>query len=212
MNRRAKIPIAPGKAREYSFETINSDVKYQNLISQLNPHFLFNSLATLESLIHSDPRLAVKFLSQLTRVYRYILSTRDTPLVTLTDELSFIRDYADLLQTRFGKGLKIHIKAHTNSKVLQAQIVPAVLQILVENATRHNITDPDSPLCISIEVAGYALVIENNLQKKQILEAKRQETLQSLGNLYNYLSTVPLTIEQTESTFRVIVPLLNKES
>lgn len=211
MNRRAKIPIAPGKAREYSFDIINSDVKYQNLVSQLNPHFLFNSLATLESLIHSDPRLAVKFLSQLTRVYRYILSTRETPLVALADELSFIKDYADLLQTRFGKGLKIHLKT-PSSKVLQTQIVPAVLQILIENATRHNITDPDSPLCISIEVVGYTLVVENNLQKKQILEVKRQETLQSLGNLYNYLSTAPLTIEQTESTFRVIVPLLNTES
>lgn len=183
-----------------------SDVKYQNLVSQLNPHFLFNSLATLESLIYSDQRLAVKFLSQLTRVYRYILSTRNTPLVKLLEELNFIKDYADLLQTRFGKGLQIII--NVPPKYHEKQIIPAVLQILIENATRHNITDPESPLIITINAVENQLIVENNLQKKQILEPKRQEALKSLGNLYNYFSDISLEIHQTSEKFRVVLPLI----
>lgn len=200
-----KLPAIPASDAPDYGNTI-SDVKYQNLVSQLNPHFLFNSLATLESLIYSDQRLAVKFLSQLTRVYRYILTTRTTPLVKLSAEINFIKDYAELLQTRFGKGLQviINIAAKTNEK----QIVPALLQILVENATRHNITDPDSPLIVNIYTSENQLIIENNLQKKQILEPQRKEALKSLCNLYTYFSSVCIEIQETPESFKVILPLL----
>jgi len=200
-----ELPAVPASDVPDYGNTI-SDVKYQNLVSQLNPHFLFNSLATLESLIYSDQGLAVKFLSQLTRVYRYILSTRNTPLVKLLEELNFIKDYADLLQTRFGKGLQIII--NVPHKCHEKQIIPAVLQILIENATRHNITDPESPLIITINAVENQLIVENNLQKKQILEPKRQEALKSLGNLYDYFSDIPLQIHQTPETFRVVLPLI----
>lgn len=189
-----------------SYDNTESDVRYQSLVSQLNPHFLFNSLATLESLIYSDQRLAVKFLSQLTRVYRYLLSTRSTPLIKLGEELSFIKDYADLLQTRFGKGLQVLIEVPPAYH--EYKLVPAVLQILVENATRHNSTDPDSPLVISIKATNNQLIIENNLQKKQILEPKRKEALKSLTDLYAYFSDVPLVVEQPPEVFRVTLPLL----
>ncbi|MFN8346629.1 MAG: histidine kinase [Spirosomataceae bacterium] len=188
------------------YENKISDVKYQNLVSQLNPHFLFNSLATLESLIYSDQRLAVKFLSRLTRVYRYILTTRNTPLVTLAEEINFIKDYAELLQTRFGKGLFVTING--SGKYNEKKIVPAVLQILVENATRHNSTDPESPLMVKIQIEEGRLSIENNLQKKQILEVQRQEALKSLCSLYTYFSETPIEIQETTETFRVLLPLI----
>jgi two-component system sensor histidine kinase AlgZ len=200
-----ELPAVPASDAPDYGNTI-SDVKYQNLVSQLNPHFLFNSLATLESLIYSDQRLAVKFLSQLTRVYRYILTTRNTPLVKLSAEMTFIRDYAELLQTRFGKGLQVIIDVP--AKANEKQIVPAVLQILVENATRHNITDPDSPLIITINATEIHLIIENNLQKKQILEPRRQEALKSLCNLYTYFSPVCVEIQENPETFRVLLPLI----
>jgi two-component system, LytTR family, sensor histidine kinase AlgZ len=200
-----KLPAVPASDTP-DYENKISDVKYQNLVSQLNPHFLFNSLATLESLIYSDQRLAVKFLSQLTRVYRYILTTRNVPLVKLLEELNFIKDYADLLQTRFGKGLQIII--NVPNKYHEKQIVPAVLQILVENATRHNITDPDSPLILTIHAVDNQLVIENNLQKKHILEPRREEALKSLSSLYTYFSDVPIEIHQTPEVFRVVIPLI----
>ncbi|MEZ4903726.1 MAG: histidine kinase [Spirosomataceae bacterium] len=189
-----------------NYENTVSDVKYQNLVSQLNPHFLFNSLATLESLIYSDQRLAVKFLSQLTRVYRYVLTTRNAPLVPLLEELNFIKDYADLLQTRFGKGLQVIV--NVSPQYHERRIVPVVLQILIENATRHNITDIDSPLIIQIGVTDDRLFVENNLQKKVILETKRQEALKSLSNLYAYFSDVAIEIQQTQDTFRVSLPLI----
>lgn len=204
-NQSSQIPATPA-SEVPNYDSTQSDVRYQSLVSQLNPHFLFNSLATLESLIYSDQRLAVKFLSQLTRVYRYLLSTRSTPLIPLSDELNFIKDYADLLQTRFGKGLTVLIDVPP--QYLERKLVPAVLQILVENATRHNITDPDSPLTISIKSIDNHLIIENNLQKKQILEPKRNEALQSLTDLYAYFSSVPMVVEQTPETFRVTLPLL----
>lgn len=204
-NQSPEFPATPA-SEVPNYDSTQSDVRYQSLVSQLNPHFLFNSLATLESLIYSDQRLAVKFLSQLTRVYRYLLSTRTTPLIPLSDELSFIKDYADLLQTRFGKGLTVRIDVPP--QYFERKLVPAVLQILVENATRHNVTDPDSPLAISIKSIDNQLIIENNLQKKQILEPKRNEALKSLTDLYAYFSSVPMIVEQTPDTFRVTLPLL----
>lgn len=200
-----ELPAVPASEIP-DYENKISDVKYQNLVSQLNPHFLFNSLATLESLIYSDQRLAVKFLSQLTRVYRYVLTTRSTPLVKLIEEVNFISDYADLLQTRFGKGLEIIITVPNIYH--DKKIVPAVLQILVENATRHNITDAELPLRITIGTANNRLVVENNLQKKEILEHKRQEALKSLSNLYAYFSDTPIEVQQTQDTFRVVLPLI----
>ncbi len=189
-----------------AYDNENSEVKYQNLVSQLNPHFLFNSLATLESLIYSDQRLAVKFLSQLTRVYRYVLTTRHSKLVNLEEELNFIKDYTDLLQTRFGKGLQVCITVPDT--FYQYRIVPTALQILIENATRHNLTDPDSPLEVSIKIDNQRLIVENNLQIKRTLEIQRQQGLTSLRNLYSYFSETTLEVHQTPESFRVLLPLL----
>jgi len=189
-----------------AYESEHSEVKYQNLVSQLNPHFLFNSLATLESLIYSDQRLAVKFLSQLTRVYRYVLTTRHSKLVSLGEELNFIKDYADLLQTRFGKGLKICI--NVPEEFHACRIVPTTLQILIENATRHNLTDPDSPLLVSITVENQRLIVENNLQIKRTLEIQQRQGLTGLRNLYAYFSDTLLEIQQTQESFRIVLPLL----
>lgn len=189
-----------------AYENDHSEVKYQNLVSQLNPHFLFNSLATLESLIYSDQRLAVKFLSQLTRVYRYVLTTRHTKLISLGEELNFIRDYADLLQTRFGKGLKICITVPEEFHA--CRIVPTTLQILIENATRHNLTDPDSPLLVSITTENQRLIVENNLQIKRTLEIQQRQGLTGLRNLYAYFSETLLEIQQTQESFRIVLPLL----
>ncbi|MFN8355334.1 MAG: histidine kinase [Spirosomataceae bacterium] len=189
-----------------SFDKEKSDVQYQNLVNQLNPHFLFNSLATLESLIHSDQKLATKFLNQLTRVYRYVLSSNAKRLVLIEDELKFMRDYADLLQTRFGKGLVVSLEV--TLPVPPNKIVPTALQILVENATRHNITDIESPLTVRVTVQNHFLVVENNLQRKNIPETKRLMGLQSLRSLYTYLSTVPVEIQETEHFFIVKLPLL----
>jgi LytS/YehU family sensor histidine kinase len=200
-----ELPAVPASDAP-GYENKISDVKYQNLVSQLNPHFLFNSLATLESLIYSDQRLAVKFLSRLTRVYRYILTTRNTPLVHLAEEVNFIKEYAELLQTRFGKGLLVVI--NVPGKYNEKQVIPAVLQILVENATRHNSTDPDSPLIVKIGIEEGRLSIENNLQKKRILETQRREALKSLCSLYTYFSEIPVEIQETSDTFRVLLPLI----
>lgn len=189
-----------------AFEKERSDVQYQNLVNQLNPHFLFNSLSTLESLIYSDQRLAAKFLNQLTRVYRYVLNSREKKLVLLEDEIKFMRDYADLLQTRFGKGLVVILEVPSN--LPPHRVIPTSLQILVENATRHNITDVESPLILQIKIDEAFLVVENNLQKKNILEAKRLMGLTNLGRLYGYMSAIPVEVHQTESVFIVKLPLL----
>lgn len=200
-----EIP-AEKTSEKTAYDNDHSEVKYQNLVSQLNPHFLFNSLATLESLIYSDRHLAVKFLSQLTRVYRYVLTTRNSKLVSLKEELNFIKDYADLLQTRFGKGLKICIDVP--EEFHHFQIVPTTLQILIENATRHNLTDPDSPLLVSITADNQRLIVENNLQIKRTVEIQRRQGLTGLRNLYAYFSETLLDIQQTEESFRIVLPLL----
>lgn len=187
-------------------EKEQADMQYQNLVTQLNPHFLFNSLSTLESLIHRDQQHAVKFLNKLTKVYRYVLGSRENPINFLSEELRFMQDYTELLQTRFGKGLVVRLE--TAGLNTRKKVVTAALQILVENAVRHNSTDVSCPLNIHIYGQGVYLVVENNLQKKVILETQRREGLTNLTRLYSHLSPIAVEVQETEQLFAVKLPLL----
>ncbi|MFN3315602.1 MAG: sensor histidine kinase, partial [Raineya sp.] len=177
-----------------------------NLQNQLNPHFLFNSIASLSSLIYENQDLAAKFLEHLAKVYRYVLQNKEQNLVSLQTELDFIKNYIFLLQTRFEKTLQISIQI--DEKALERQIVPVTLQILLENAIKHNIMTEAKPLQINIFNVEDFLVVENNLQRKNIVEHSNKIGLSQLKNLYTFLSPLPLIIEENENSFLVKIPLL----
>src|SRR4051794_12257407 len=135
-----------------------------NLKGKVNPHFLFNSLNTLSSLIYIDPVKAEQFVEELSSVYRYMLKNNEDDLATLKEELDFINSYFILIQIRFAEGIQTAIEVEER---LEKYRLPAIsLQILVENAIKHNIISKEQPLHINITTEGDALVVTNNLQKK----------------------------------------------
>jgi hypothetical protein len=183
-----------------------TEIQYQNLINHLNPHFLFNSLTSLNSLITIDPKQASKFLKRLSLIYRYILQSKEKELVSLEEEIAFVQNYIDLQKSRFEEGLQISIQIPDTYAVLR--IVPVTIQNLLENAIKHNVIEDESPLMIFIYGEDDYLIVENNLQKKHYVETSNKQGLTSLQTLYYYLSNRKLEIIETAEKFIVKIPLL----
>lgn len=176
------------------------------LKTQVNPHFLFNNLNTLSSLIPEDPKLAVDFVQQLSKLYRHILEVKDEPGIPLKEELDVMRAYAFLLQTRFGKNLEINI--NVPEEKLKKKIVPLSLQILMENAIKHNIVSSDKPLRIEVFAENGRLVVSNNLQKKNQLNESTGIGLDNIRNRYSLLSDKKVEVSESDSCFTVSIPLI----
>ncbi len=192
--------------RAERLEKEKSQVQFDNLKNQLNPHFLFNALTSLNSLIFDNQELASQFLQQLSKVYRYVLQNKDKNFVLLSTELEFISNYVQLLETRFQGALKIRfeIRPEANEKA----IVPVTLQILIENAIKHNIVDKDRKLLIEILTVGDYLIVSNNLQERRNLETSNKLGLENLKSLYKFLTEKPVIVERTDDRFYVKVPLI----
>jgi LytS/YehU family sensor histidine kinase len=187
-------------------EKEKTKVQYDNLKNQLNPHFLFNSLTSLNSLIYKDPNLASDFLQQLSKVYRYVLQHKETNLVVLREEIRFVSNYIELLKTRFGKGLQIHIEISVEAE--SKMIVPVSLQIMIENAIKHNTLDEEQPLQIDIfDTDGY-LIIQNNLLHKRQVEGSNKLGLENFKKLYSLFSDKEVIVSSGENIFSVKIPLI----
>lgn len=187
-------------------EREKATVQYDNLKNQLNPHFLFNSLTSLNSLIYENPQLASEFLQHLSKVYRYVLENKDKTVVTLDTEVRFIENYIELLTTRFADGLVISISL--SDPALERRILPVTLQILIENAIKHNVTSKDSPLTIEIYDDSDYLIVRNNLQIKHTIDTSNKQGLDNLRNLYEVLVEKKMIVTQTDTTFAVHIPLI----
>ncbi|MBY0427506.1 MAG: histidine kinase, partial [Cytophagales bacterium] len=187
-------------------EKEKANVQYDNLKNQLNPHFLFNSITSLHSLIYENQDLAAQFLQQLSKVYRYVLQNRENDHVPLETELKFIDNYLSLLKTRFGEvfGFRVTI----SDSALDKRIVPVTLQVLIENAIKHNRMTMDKPLIIKIYDNDGYVVVENPLQIKEQVESSNKLGLINLNNLYRFLSEKPILVEESESWYRIKIPLL----
>jgi ligand-binding sensor domain-containing protein len=194
------------QARAQTLEKEKTHVQYENLKQHLNPHFLFNSLSSLGSLIRTNQKMAGDFLDGMSRIYRYILQSKDNETVTLADELKFIETFIQLQRTRFPEGLEF--VTNVEDEWLQNRIVPVTLQNLLENAIKHNIIDPESPLRIEILVEDGYLLVRNNLQKKKFVETSNKQGLENLLSLYKYLASKPMLVEEDAQYFTVKIPLL----
>jgi two-component system LytT family sensor kinase len=181
-------------------------VQFDNLKNQLNPHFLFNALTSLNGLISENQGLASQFLQHMSKVYRYVLQNKDKNFVTVQTELDFIQNYVFLLKTRYEQALTIAIDVRADA--LERTIVPVTLQILIENAIKHNVIDRNSPLSIDISSIGNYLIVSNNLQNKKIVEASNKQGLDNLKSLYRFMTDNPVMVEQTDTRFSVKVPLV----
>ncbi len=194
------------ETKAQALEKEKTQVQYENLKQHLNPHFLFNSLTSLSSLIRTDQKLAITFLDGMSKIYRYILQSKDNDTIALKEEIKFIQTFIQLQQTRFQKGLQVHLTI--DEEILHRKIVPVTLQNLIENAIKHNIIDEESPLVIEIYAEEEYLVVKNNLQKKSFVDTSNKQGLQSLQSLYKYLSDKPITCEEQEGAYYVKIPLI----
>lgn len=180
------------------------------LKTQVNPHFLFNNLNTLASLIPEDPERAVHFVQNLSVVYRAILEVREKELVTLEEESKWLASYIYLLEARFGESLVVELDV---PEVLwQRFVVPLALQILLENAIKHNVVASKRPLYVRIYATQQpeaSLIVTNNLQRKAQLEPSTQTGLTNIAKRYALLCDRAPRILETDTDFTVILPLLN---
>ena len=188
---------------------VNVSAQYESLKNQLDPHFLFNSLNVLSSLIEEDQDKAVDFTHSLSKTYRYILEQKDKDLVPLEQELEFAKVYIELLQMRFEDTLIFELPQSIQQQ--GAKVVPLSLQLLLENAIKHNKATEQEPITIRImEKSNGYLVVENNLNKKKILEQRQGIGLDNIKKRYSYLSSKPVKVEQTDESFIVSIPILTK--
>ena len=176
------------------------------LKTQVNPHFLFNNLNTLISIIPENPKLAVNFVQQLSKLYRHILEVKDEQSILLQDELDVLKAYAFLLQTRFGNNLDVIINVPTER--LKKRIVPLSLQILMENAIKHNIVSSDKPLKIEVTALNGKLVVSNNLQRKNQINESTGIGLDNIRNRYKLLGNEQVEVTESGSNFTVSIPLI----
>ncbi|WP_345264395.1 sensor histidine kinase [Nibrella viscosa] len=188
-----------------------SEVQMRALQAQLNPHFLFNSLNSLSSLIADEPQKAEVFVDEMATVYRYLLQNNEAGLTNLSRELGFINSFYHLLKTRYGRGVDLTISV--DEKYLSYRLPPLTLQLLVENAVKHNIVSADQPLNIEIctDVKGW-LVVCNNLQRKPSGQVKSTgKGLLHIMTKYQMLNQPEPVVQDTDGNFMVVLPLLEPE-
>ena len=191
------------EAERYQKESMMA--QYESLKSQVDPHFLFNSLNVLTNLVYEDADKSAKFIKQLSEVYRYVLDTRSKELVLLEEEMKFVTSYLFLQQIRFGDKLIIE-----NNLIDQAGVVPPlVIQMLVENAIKHNIVSEENPLRITLYKNDFFIVLENNLQIKSVLKEESPGIgLENIRKRYEFLTQQKVEVLNENGKFQVKLPLL----
>ncbi len=182
--------------------------RFEVLKNQVNPHFLFNSLNTLSSLISENPNLAEAFVDDMASVYRYLLQTNERELTPLRKELDFIDSYYYLLKTRYGSGIALQVAVREEEK--DALLPPLTLQMLVENAVKHNTMLPEQPLKIRIETTDGFLQIKNTLQRKNVRVESNHVGLSNIASKYKLLKQPSPIIEEKDGQFIVTLPLLQE--
>lgn len=181
--------------------------KYSSLKNQISPHFLFNSLNTLTSLMYSDRDLASDFVSRLASSYRYILDNREEDLVSLEKELSFLDAFVFMMDVRHKEAVIININVNAEPKKF---VIPTLsLQMLVENALKHNYYSKEKPLKIDIScIENDALVVRNTLRKRKLDEETTKLGLKNIKKRYSYYTSKDVLIREEEEFYEVILPLL----
>jgi len=195
------------KVKKEQLERSKAEAELQALKNQIDPHFIFNSLNTLSHLIEETPQKARQFNDSLADVYRYILHNKERTLVLLREEMDFVNDYFLLLQIRFENAvqLKISISNEINNTSL---IPPISLQLLLENAIKHNEFSDENPLVITIEVSIDQLIISNDIHKKTLRKGSSCIGLQNLNERYRLTTNHSITINDTGKQFIVSLPIL----
>jgi LytS/YehU family sensor histidine kinase len=184
-------------------------LQFQSLKDQVRPHFLFNSLSSLATLINTDTDKATQFVHKLSDVYRYVLEQRESELVPLKDDLQFMEDYVFLQKIRFGHNLQVENKLELDQSRM---VIPLSMQMLIENAIKHNEISEDHPLRITIRSTGKGhIIVENNLKRKELSEASLGTGLENLRKQIDWFSDEPLLVVEEKETFIVRMPTFSSQ-
>jgi LytS/YehU family sensor histidine kinase len=202
-----KFKLAEIKAEE--FKKLSIEAQFESLRNQISPHFLFNCLNALSNLVYKDANTSSHFIAQLSNVYRYLLSSQQLKIVSLQEELDFIDSYLFLIKIRFGENIAIVKDIATD--VEKFHIAPATLQMLIENAIKHNVVSGKAPLTIHIISRNGFITVTNNLQEKKVKEPSAYVGLKNIARRYEFLSSKPVEITKTDHDFIVKVPLVQLE-
>jgi sensor histidine kinase YesM len=192
------------ETERYKKESI--EAQYQNLTSRLNPHFLFNSLNTLTTVVEEDPKKAVNYIRELSQVYRYVLNSHKSTWIDLPSELKFTESYILLMKMRFEDNLQITMDIC--EKHINYYILPLTVQLLIENAVKHNEISETNPLTIHIFCNDELLVVSNNKQKRNIMPSTTKVGLHNITERYRFLVNKEVVVEDLDETFTVKIPLV----
>ena len=184
----------------------SANAQFESLKNQLDPHFLFNSLNVLSSLIDENPNQAQRFTASMSKIYRYVLEQKDKELVTVEEEIEFAKIYCDLLKTRFEDSVNFEFKVKDID--LKSFVVPLSLQLLLENCIKHNFATSSKPLNITIYSENGYLFIENNLQEREQVKDSAGIGLSNIVQRYSLLTKTNVFIEKSNEFFRVKIPIL----
>jgi hypothetical protein len=197
------------KVKEQKIIAGTASAQFESLKNQIDPHFLFNSLNVLSSLIEENPDNAQRFTTSLSKIYRYVLEQKDKELVSVSEELTFAKTYMNLLKMRFENSITYEIPVDYENQ--EAKVVPLSLQLLLENTIKHNVVSENKPLHIKIYIENNYLIVENNLQKKEVLQDRKGVGLQNIVNRYGLISERKVVVQGNETIFKVKIPILTKQ-
>lgn len=187
----------------------NALAQFEALKNQVSPHFLFNSLSILSSLVHVDANLSEKFIDQLSKAYRYILEQKDNDTVSLKTELDFLKSYAFLLKIRFENKFDVKILV-TEREAEKYHVAPLTLQLLIENCVKHNRMSEKEPLVVTILIKDDHMIVRNPIRPRNEVERVTSTGigLSNIKNRYQLLTKSPVEIEQDAELFTVKIPLI----
>lgn len=195
------------EVEKYKAESANAQL--QNLKNQLNPHFLFNNLSVLTSLVYKNQDKAADFINELAKVYRYVLDTKNAELVPLQDELDFINHYIYLQEIRFEDSILFEINVEESKKT--TYLLPMCLQMLVENTIQHNETSQANPLKVMIYTQNNSLVIENPILPRAHVAVSTKTGLKNIEQRYSFFTDEKVVIQNNGVIFKVILPLIQRK-
>jgi len=187
----------------------SANAQFESLKNQLDPHFLFNSLNVLDSLIEENPVQAQRFTNSMSKIYRYVLEQKDKELVSVEEEIDFAKTYCELLKTRFEDAVTFDFNISEEDK--KGFVVPLSLQLLLENSIKHNFATSSKPLNIKIFTEKGNLIIENNLQTRELPNKSTGVGLVNIVSRYNLLTERNVFVEKSEAFFRVKLPILTEK-
>lgn len=202
--------LSEKKVEEQTIVAKTETAKFETLKSQIDPHFLFNSLNVLTSLIGENPKQAERFTTKLSQVYRYVLEQKNKDIVSLDEELRFAKTYMELLKMRFEDALTYDIPERSSNP--DYKIIPLSLQLLLENTIKHNAVSEENPLRVEIREDNGYLVVTNNYNPKTSLDRGTKVGLKNIEDRYELITLKRVAIENTGKEFRVALPLLSQQT